>query len=472
MKIHRLSIDEAFGSLRSGPEGLSTAEALRRLGEYGPNTVERAAREPAIWRLLKEFTQFFSVILWVAAALAFVAEWSDPGQGMARIGFALIAVIIVSGLFSFWQEYHIEQTLAALQKLLPQHVKLLRGKSVVEGPVEEVVIGDIVLLEGGDNVPADCRLIEGFRVRVNTATVTGEAVSKALDAAAPTQEDLIRSRNILLAGTSVVSGEGKAIVFATGAHTEFGKIAHLSQAPRAVVSPLRKQLAHLSRLIAVLSITIGVAFFAIGTVVGVPFWQDFIFSIGIIVSMVPEWLLPTLTLSLVLAGQRMAKKNVLIRHLTSVETLGSATVICTDKTGTLTENRMQIRELVLGNERYSASTVANKPDIAERFCDFFQAANLCQDLKETEANGNRVFLGDPMEVALVEMARTAVAEFPPVRRLNEIPFDADRMRHSVVCEMPDGAVLYCKGAPESVLPRCRQVLHGATPSRSTRACVK
>jgi sodium/potassium-transporting ATPase subunit alpha len=293
MKIHQLSIDETFGALCTGPDGLSAPEALRRLEEYGPNRVETRAREPAIWRLLKEFTQFFSVILWVAAGLAFVAEWSDPGQGMARIGFALIVVIIVSGVFSFWQEYRIEQTLAALQKLLPQQVKLLRDKRVVEQPVDQVVVGDIVLLEAGDNVPADCRLIEGFGVRVNTATVTGEAVSKALNAAPSPQEDLIRSKNILLAGTSVVSGESKAIVFATGAHTEFGKIAHLSQARGAAVSPLHMQLAYLSRLIGILAIMIGGVFFVVGTTIGVPFWQDFIFSIGIIVAMVPEGLLPT-----------------------------------------------------------------------------------------------------------------------------------------------------------------------------------
>jgi calcium-translocating P-type ATPase len=464
MKIHRLSIDEAFGSLRSGPEGLSTAEALRRLGEYGPNTVERAAREPAIWRLLKEFTQFFSVILWVAAALAFVAEWSDPGQGMARIGFALIAVIIISGVFSFWQEYRIEQTLAALQKLLPQHVKLLRDKSVMERPVEEVVVGDIVLLEAGDNVPADCRLIEGFGVRVNTATVTGEAVSKALDAAPSPQDDLIRSRNILLAGTSVASGEAKAIVFATGAHTEFGKIAHLSQAPRVVVSPLRKQLAHLSRLIAVLSIMIGVAFFAIGTVICVAFWQDFIFSIGIIVSMVPEWLLPTLTLSLVLAGQRMAKKNVLIRHLTSVETLGSATVICTDKTGTLTENRMRVRELLLGHQRCSAAQLVEAGDLGRRYREFFLTAALCHDVKNVEAGAGGPLIGDPMEVALVEMGRRVLPCSASHSRLDEISFDSDRMRQSVVYATPEGTMLYCKRAPESVLALCtRSAVNGIVP---------
>lgn len=458
MKIHQLPVEDALRSLRSTADGLSPSVALQRLREFGPNRAEKVAGAPPVLRLLKEFVQFFSVILWIAAALAFVAEWSAPGQGMARIGFAIIAVILVSGAFSFWQEHRVEQTLEALQKLLPLQVTLLRDGSVVRSAVDQLVPGDLVLLEQGDIVPADCRLIEAFSVRVNNATVTGESMPLARDAAASQEDDLIRSKNILLAGTSVVSGHAKAIVFATGSRTEFGKIAHLAQTSGAAVSPLRRQLAFLSRLIASLAVGIGLSFFAVGAAIDVPFWQDFMFSIGIIVAMVPEGLLPTLTLALVLAAERMAKRNVLIRHLVSVETLGSATVICTDKTGTLTENRMQARELLLGRDRFSASTVANRPDIAERFLDFFQAADLCHDLKETEANGNKVFLGDPMEVALVEMARAAIAEFPPLQRLSEIPFDADRMRQSVVCETSDGAVLYCKGAPESVLPRCRQIV--------------
>jgi len=226
-----------------------------------------------------------------------------------------------------------------------------------------------------------------------------------------------------------------------------------------VVSPLRRQLAHLSRLIAALAVGIGLLFFAIGAAINLPVWQDLIFSIGIIVSMVPEGLLPTLTLALALAAQRLAKRNVLIRHLGSVETLGSATVICTDKTGTLTQNRMRAQELLLGSESCAAAAVANEPKIAHHFYNFFEAACLCQDLKETQAAGRqREFLGDPMEAALVEMARATVAEFPAARRLIEIPFDSDRMRHSVLYETVDGLVLYCKGAPEAVLPICRDML--------------
>jgi calcium-translocating P-type ATPase len=323
--------------------------------------------------------------------------------------------------------------------------------------IEQLVIGDIILLGAGDNVPADCRLIEAFDVRVNDATITGESLPKVRDSLPCEQDQPLRSRNILLAGTSLVSGEGKAVVFATGSQTEFGRIAHLTQTGSTGISPLRRELAHLSRMIAVFAVAIGLGFFAIGSAIGVPFWNDFIFFIGIIVAMVPEGLLPTLTLSLVLAAQRMAKRKVLIRHLTSVETLGSATVICTDKTGTLTENRMRVRELLLGLERYPVGALATRPDLVARQRDFFLTAALCHSLHETEKSGQKLLLGDPMETALVEMGRAALPDLAASHSVDEVSFDADRMRHSVVYEAQGGKLLYCKGAPESLYPLCRHI---------------
>jgi magnesium-transporting ATPase (P-type) len=179
MNIHQLPVKDALKGLHSTANGLSSVAALQRLRDFGPNRMEKVAGMPPVLRLLKEFVQFFSVILWIAAALAFVAEWSAPGQGMARIGFAIITVILVSGAFSFWQEHRVEQTLEALQKLLPPQVNLLRDGSLVRLGVDQLVPGDLVLLEQGDIVPADCRLIEAFGVRVNNATVTGESMALA-----------------------------------------------------------------------------------------------------------------------------------------------------------------------------------------------------------------------------------------------------------------------------------------------------
>ncbi len=458
MRIHQLSPLDAVDSLKSTAAGLSGAEVQRRLHEYGPNTVEKTAQRPLWLRLLKEFTTFFSLILWVAAGLAFFAEWSDPGEDMAKIGYAIVIVILVSGLFSFWQEYRVEKTLAALRHLLPQQAQVLRDGMVSRVPAEQLVPGDIVHIEQGDKIPADCRMIEAFGARVNNAVVTGESLPKAREAGPSEVDDLLDSKNILLAGTSMVSGQAKAVVFATGMHTEFGKIAHLTQMAVEEVSPLRKEIAHLSRVTAILAVVIGLLFFLLGWMIGIPFWKAFIFAIGIIVAMVPEGLLPTLTLALVLATQRMAKRNVLIRYLPSVETLGSTTVICTDKTGTLTQNHMVVRRLFLGNAFDSPDGVKQKPGLADIYRPFFMTARTCHDLKETERHGSPAFLGDPMEVALVEMALPFTSGTPVYPRLDEIPFDADRMRLSTLHQAPEGPVLYCKGAPESVLPLCQHIL--------------
>ena len=457
-KISRLSNDEALRSLGTAPPGLSTTEAQRRLHTYGLNRIEKARGESRLVSFLKQFSHFFALILWVAAGLAFFAEWSEPGQGMAKVGVAIVVVVVVSGVFSFWQEYRAEQTLAGLMGLLPPRADVLRDGKTVELPVEQLVPGDVVLLEEGDHIPADCRLIEAFSVRVNTAVITGEAVSLVREAAPSDTDDLLHSGNVLLAGTSMVSGQAKAVVFATGMQTEFGKIARLTGSGAAVVSTLRKEIEHLSRWIGVLSVLIGVVFFAVGRLRGIPFWDAFIFAIGIIVAMVPEGLLPTLTLALVLATQRMARRNVLIRHLPSIGTLGSTTVICTDKTGTLTQNRMLVKQLFVGDRQYAFDPSGPPYALAESYRPFFLVAGLCHDLRESQHLGAPLFLGDPMEVALAEMAQAILPPAPRPALLHERPFDAERMRMSTVHATADAPLLCCKGAPESIAPLCSRVL--------------
>ncbi len=461
MKIHRLSVEDALASLQSGPSGLSGAEARRRLLEFGPNRVERIRGEPLLLRFLKSFSHFFALILWVAAGLAFVAAWNDPGKGMATLGVAILGVILINGLFSFWQEYRAEQAIAALRKLLPHQVKVLRNGKLVQLPAVELVPGDLIDLEGGDSIPADCRLIQAFGVRINAATITGESLPKARDIHASEAEELIQSKNILLAGTAMVSGEAKALVFATGMQTEFGKIAHLTQTVGEMLSPLQKEIIHLSRTIAFQAIGLGAVFFLIGQLLGLMFWQNFIFAIGIIVALVPEGLLPTVTLALAMGSQRMAKRNALIRHLPSVETLGSATVICTDKTGTLTQNLMAVKRLFLHERLFSPETVGRDPAGRPASRPFFETALYCHDLKATEREGHEELVGDPMEVALVRMARTALPDAGASSRIDEIPFDSDRKRLSTLQQAPAGPILYTKGALESVLPLCRTVRQGA-----------
>ncbi len=417
------------------PRGLSQAEAERRLMRLGPNRLEKVESTHMAFRLLREFTHFFALILWLAAALAFFAEWREPGQGMATLGYAVLCVILVNGLFSFFQEYRAEKALEALSSLLPRLATAVRDGISVQIPVEEIVPGDLVLLSEGDDVPADCRLIEAYGVRVNAANLTGESRPQPRSALG----------DVLHAGTSLVSGKAKAIVFATGMNTEFGNIARLTQAIVEPPSPLQKEIARISRLIALFALSLGMLFFLTGSFIGLSFWENLLFAIGIIVANVPEGLLPTVTLALAMATQRMAKKNALVRHLSAVETLGSANVICSDKTGTLTENRMSARKACYsGSIRQTTGLPIEMLSVMKN----------CHDLRSVKQGGKTLWQGDPTEIALLESTPSDMPEYP---RLAEMPFDTGRRRMSVVCETPKGAVLYCKGAAESVLPLCSHV---------------
>ena len=456
MKIHHLTVADALASLKSGLAGLSDAEAQRRLVEFGANEVEEVAHESLVLTFAKEFVHFFAIILWIAAALAFFAEWREPGQGMATLGFAIIGVILINGVFSFWQAYRAEQALAALKKLLPNATKVVRSGAVRQVPAAQLVPGDVILLEAGDILPADCRLVEAFSVRVNNATVTGESLPAARDAEPCDEPDPMHSRNTLLAGTSLVSGEAKALVYATGSHSAFGKIALLTQATADTISPLQIEIVRVSRIVAGLALALGMIFFFIGRAIGLSFWENFIFAIGIIVANVPEGLLPTVTLALAMGSQRMAKRNALIRHLPAVEALGCTTVICTDKTGTLTQNSMSAKRLFVAGRVFETI-----PDqlvaLIEPHRRFFEVAACCHDLKDARSAAGPGWLGDPMEVALVQLAADAMPALPHSPRVNEIPFDSQRKRLSTVHTTPKGPLLYCKGAPEVVLARCTRV---------------
>jgi sodium/potassium-transporting ATPase subunit alpha len=455
MLIHRLPLDEAFATLRSTPAGLSRAAATVRHTEFGPNRIERLAKVPMGRRVAAQFTHFFAALLWVAALLAFVADLQMPGQGMATLATAIVGVIVINGVFSFWQAYRAEETMAALQRLLPHQVRAQRDGAVVVIPSEDIVPGDVILLSAGDNVPADCRLLEAFGVRVNNATVTGEARAVSRDAAFCAEDDLLRSRNVLLAGTSVTTGEAKALVFATGMQTVFGGIARLTQSTTDVPSPLQKEIAALSRLIAVLAVAIGFVVFVIGAFIGLPTRISLVFSIGIIVANVPEGLLPTVTLAMAMAARRMARRQTLVRHLPSVETLGSATVICTDKTGTLTQNRMEVRTIYVP-DRFVTVTDATSAGFATTHRRFFECVSHCHDLKLANNGTSSQWIGDPMELALVQIA-TAAGSPQSLHRLDEIPFDPERKRLVTVHRGPNEVLLFVKGAPEELLPRARWI---------------
>ncbi|WP_374439196.1 cation-translocating P-type ATPase [Pseudomonas panipatensis] len=448
MKIHQLDPAAALASLQVTDAGLTSGEAVRRQQEFGRNHLPRLKRTPLWLKFLREFTHFFALILWVAAAQAFFAAWREPGEGMATLGTAILLVILINGLFSFWQEYRAETAINALQRLLPHSVKALRDGHTQVLDASELVPGDIIFVQEGDQIPADCRLLEGFGMQVNNAALTGESVPASRSAEADLHCALNQARNILFAGTSLVTGNGRALVFATGEHSAVGVIAHLTQASGGQASPLQLEIRRLSHLVAWLACALGGVFFLIGSWIGLPLYANLMFSIGVIVANVPEGLLPTVTLSLAIASQRMARRNALVRHLTAVETLGSTSVICTDKTGTLTQNRMSVRALYLDGALIEPTQLPGDHLLRE-------ILGRCHDLKR----GREAWLGDPMEVALVGLAE-GNGPLSESRRLQEQPFDTQRKRMAVLQDTAQGPRVYVKGALESVLPLCRQQWSG------------
>ena len=469
MKIQQQTAEEALRSLRSGPGGLTEAEARRRLEEFGPNEVERLATRHWSVMVIGQLTHFFAIVLWLAAGLAFLAESYQPGEGMATLGLAIVAVVLINGGFSFWQEYRAERTVAALQRILPHTVKTVREGRVRELAAVTLVPGDVIDLAEGDDIPADCRVVETFGLRANTATITGESLPVAKHGQPVADNDLIHSPNLLLAGTSVVSGAARAVVFATGMHTEFGQIARLTQTAPETISPLQREIVFLSRIITLIAAALGIACFFLGRRLGLSAWDNLLFAIGIIVANVPEGLLPAVTLALAMASQRMARRNALVRHLPAVQTLGSATVICTDKTGTLTENRMRVRSLYVDGEIVAVEPFLAAVDAGRRRERLFETVLLCEDVKEGLQDGRPALLGDPMEVALATLGRRGLAQPPRAERVDELGFSTDRKRLSVLYRTPGGLALYTKGAPETVLPLCAQVEHAAATRSFTAA---
>lgn len=467
-----MAADEVLAALGSSPHGLSEGEAQRRRAHYGPNRLETARRQSVALRFLAQVTHFFALLLWAAAALAFLGR-------MPELGWAIIAVILINAVFSFWQEYRAERAVEALQRLLPVTALVLRDGEERLVPAEELVPGDVLLLHAGDHVSADARLLEQHDLTLIAAALTGEAlpVRKTAEPVESSGYTITELPNIVYAGTSVASGTGRAVVVATGMATQFGRIVHLTQQVTPEPAPLQRQLAGLTRTVALLATGIGIVFFAAGvTVMKMPLVLGFLFGVGVIVALVPEGLLPTLTLSLALSVQRMARRNAIVKQLAAVDALGATTVICTDKTGTLTQGVMLARELWTLDGSYEATGMGYDPagtwrarDGAPGLSDTARLAlicgALCNDarLLPPDPRAGRAqwqVVGDPTEGALLVAARKAGLELEALHReqprVGEHPFDARRKRMSTLHRYNGGLRIYVKGAPRETLALCTQ----------------
>ena len=481
--LDRLSIDDVLTRLDTGNGGLSPEEARRRMARFGRNVLIEPNYYSLVRGFSRQFTHFLAVLLWIAAALSFAADFMRPGEGMATLGWAILGVIIINAVFAFWQEYKAERAFQALHRLLPDKAWVTRGGQSIEVARSEIVPGDLLILEEGERVSADARLIEAIGMRVDNAALTGESKPKRRTAEATEDGHWLDSPNLVFAGTTILSGHGRAVVFATGMRSEFGKIANLTTTVETSLSPLQKEIIKVTRIVAVISLAMGTSFFVIGLWTGLGFWISAIFGIGIIVANVPEGLLPTVTLALAMSSQRMAKRQALIKHLSSVETLGCTTVICTDKTGTLTENRMKVDrfyadDLVIESREgcfFARGRMVSHTD-AERWRSFFDALLHCHNAKRVRRPDGRFSVtGDPTEVALLEFAvEHGLAHGSPLRRMGELAFDADRKRMSTLHWSEGRLVAFTKGAPESVLALCTKakVRGEVLPmTRDERACI-
>jgi len=467
-----LSRDEIIEELQTNLQGLTPEEARRRLTETGPNRIQRLRRRPLILRFGADFVNLFALLLWAASGFAWLA-------GMTKLAAAIPLVILINAVFSFWQEYRAEKAIEALEKLLPAHSRLVRGGQVTEVEAGEIVPGDIIFLEAGDQIPADARLIEAEDFRADNSTLTGEShpAYKVADPVSDGQEFLWNEMpNLVFAGTAALSGSAKGVVIATGMDTQLGNIASLTQEVAEKPSPLQKEMRVVARVVAAIACSMGVIFFLMGVLTGkLTVANGLIFGIGMIVAFVPEGLLPTLSLSLALAGQRMADKNALVKKLSAVETLGAATVICTDKTGTLTTNEIMAERLWLGGDLLSVTgsgfKVQGRLELAgealppEKLASpllelFLTGAILCNNAS-LAAVGEGV-VGDPTEAALLVVAAKAGRGQEEIRqqqpRVQVFPFESVRKRMSTINTSPGGARrCWVKGAPDTLIPLCSTI---------------
>lgn len=476
--VHALRVGEVHAALSSRPEGLSRSEIEERLGRHGPNAIREVRGTSLSVKFLSQFTHRMALLLWAGGLIGFLA-------GMPELGAAVWAVNVVNGCFSFWQEYKAEKATEALRRLLPAHARVVRGGEERRVEASTLVPGDVLLLSEGEHISADARLVAEAELRVDQSTLTGEShpVRKMCDPAPAQGLARTETPNLVFAGTGVAAGTGTAVVFATGMETEFGKIAGLTQGMEGERSPLQKEMERATRAVSALATGVGLLFFALAVLLArMPPAEGFLFALGMIVAFVPEGMLPTVSLSLALGVQRMARRKALVKRLSAVETLGCTTVICTDKTGTLTQNEMTVRELWVAGRTVSVTGVGYAPGgaflvdgrplpqddpLRADLRLLLLCGGLCNNarlISPGAASERWSILGDPTEAALkVAVAKFGIdleAEAAGSPRIREIPFDSRRKRMATVHASAANRTVRVKGAPQEVLRRCSRIRWG------------
>ena len=467
---HTLPVDAVMSHLHSAPEGLAEIEVERRLARYGPNELEAAVRVSPWAVLLGQFKNVLIIILLIATVIsAFV------GHGVEAIAIAVIVLFAV--VLGFVQEYRAERAIEALRRMAAPTVTVIRDGQEIEIPARELVPGDLIVLHAGDKVAADARLIESVNLQVDEAALTGESVAVEKNTEPLGREDLALGdrSNMVFAGTIATYGRGRAVVVGIGMNTQFGRIARMLQSVKSGKTPLQKNLDKVGRVLALAALVVVAAIVAMGMLRGQPLLEMFIFGIALAVAVVPEALPAVVTISLAIGVQRMAKRNALVRRLPAVETLGSTSVICSDKTGTLTKDEMTARKLYTPERTLTISGSGYEPEggfslngsavePSTQETELLRAAALVSDahLVRDETHGGWHIKGDPTEGAMIVAAAKAGLQkddldlqFP---RIGEIPFTSETKRMTTLHSIEKGQVAYAKGAPETILDSCSRQL--------------
>lgn len=450
--------------------GLQPAEAAERLARDGFNELPRLRRRRLWLRFVAQFMDLFAVVLLVASAVTFVAyALQRPREvGNLQLAVAILAIVVLNAVIGFVQEYSAERTAEALQAMVPHTCRVLRGGLRVEVPARDLVTGDLVVLEAGDAVPADARLVEAHDLAVDNAALTGESgpVGRTAEPV-PADVAVLEARNLVFMGTTVTAGTGRAVIVATGPATEFGRIFQLTAAAPSQKSPLQRQVAAMARRVSIAALAIGAVVFAVRVPTGQPVVVSFVFALGVMVALVPEGLPATLSVSLAIGVRRMARHQALVKRLLAVEALGSTTVICTDKTGTLTQAEMTVTRLWTAGVGRAVSGVGYAPigavEDPAAVRGLLRIAALCSNarlLPPSDGRGWRV-LGDTTEGALLVAAAKAGVDLEREERdsprVGEFPFDSGRKLMTTVHRRAAGAEAYVKGAPQELLARCTRV---------------
>jgi magnesium-transporting ATPase (P-type) len=472
--IYTLRVPEVFQSLETSSKGLSTIEAESRKSLYGDNALSEQPHPPEWQKFIQQIRHPFNLLMVLAAIISlWQRDWT--------LALIILLLSIANSAFSYWREHRAEQAIEKLRHLLPSYAHIIRDGTDVHIPASDVVPGDLLILAEGDNIPADARVVEEYGLRVNNASLTGEAVAARKTAEAsilPGLSDLERP-NVIFAGTSVASGTGKAIVYATGMLTQFGRIAQLTQTVQDEPSLFQKELRLLSRRLTLIAVIIGGTVWALATFephVSQHYNNAILLALGTLVAVTPEGLPATLTLSLAMAVQRLTSRGVLVKRLNVIETLGNVSVICTDKSGTLTQNQMTVREVWVARRRLKVTGVGYEPKgqyipspadtpYEKDFLSLLEAALSCNNARINPPGPEHphwTSLGDQTEAAMKVAAlkykidENAVAVFLP--RVHEIPFDARRKRMTTIHREIDREVAFVKGAPREVLQLCSRIL--------------